>query len=89
MFDKMRAVLPIAILLSAAAAAPAFAHPRGYHHAMELRSQIMVSPYAKGADAYGSVISGSYTAQPTQDRSQSLGETDALPWIQDSDSPRG
>jgi hypothetical protein len=88
MIDKMPAVLPIAILLGAISAAPAFAQTHN-HDAMELRSQIMVSPSVKGSDAYGSVISGSYTAQPTQNRRQSLGEAIDLPWIQDPASPRG
>jgi hypothetical protein len=86
MFRKLHTVLPIAILLGAVSAAPALAKTHS-HHVVHLGHT--VSPYAYGADAYGSVIPASYAAQPSQGGRRSLGETDALPWTKDPDAPRG
>jgi hypothetical protein len=44
----------------------------------------MLSPAIYGSDAYNS-----YAMQPDQDNRRSLGETSALPWTQDPDSPGG
>jgi hypothetical protein len=88
MFRKLTTLLPLTILLGAVSAAPALAKTHS-HHVMNRHGQIMVSPYASGADAYGSVIPAGYAAQPSQVGHRSLGETPALPFTQDPDAPRG
>jgi hypothetical protein len=83
MFRKLPTVLPIAILLGAVSAAPALAQAPS-HHVAQPQRHVMVSPYAYGSDAYNS-----YAMQPGQSERRALGETPALPWTQDPDSPRG
>jgi hypothetical protein len=83
MFRKLTTVLPIAILLGAVSTAPALAQTHS-HHTMQAHRHIMVSPVIFGSDAYNS-----YAAQPDQSQRRSLGETRAVPWIQDPESPRG
>jgi hypothetical protein len=80
MFRKLPTILPIAILLGAVSAAPALAQTVSHH----VSRHVVVSPYAYGSDAYNN-----YAMDPGQGGRQSLGETPALPWTQDPDSPRG
>jgi hypothetical protein len=81
MFRKLATLLPIAILLGAVSA-PALAQPRS--HVAQPRRHLSVSPITYGSNAYNS-----YAMQPGQGQRRSLGETPALPWTQDPDSPRG
>jgi hypothetical protein len=83
MFRKLTTVLPIAILLGTVSAAPALARTPG-HAVQPLRPVMAVSPHAYGSDAYNS-----YAMQPGQGARRSLGETPALQFTQDPDSPRG
>jgi hypothetical protein len=82
MSRKLPIVLPIAILLGAVSAVPTLALARSHHVVQP--DYARVSPYA-----YGSVISGSYETQSRQAKRQALGETPALPFTQDPDSPTG
>jgi hypothetical protein len=84
MFGKLTTVLPIAILLGAVSAAPALARIPRHHAVQPLRPVMAVSPYAYGSDAYNS-----YAMQPVQGGHRALGETPALPFTQDPESPRG
>jgi hypothetical protein len=81
MFWKLPTVPPIAILLAAVSTAPALAQTRD--HAGQPHRHVMASPSSYGSDAYNS-----YAMPPSDSERQSLGETPALPWIQDPDSPR-
>ncbi len=81
MSRKLPIVLPIAILLGAVSAAPTLALARSHHVVQPPYG--MVSPYADG-----SVISGSYETQLRQAKRRALGETPALPFTQDPDSPK-
>jgi hypothetical protein len=83
MFRKLTTVLPIAILLGAVSAAPALAQTPS-HHVVQPHRHVMVSPYAYGSDAYNS-----YAMQPGQGYRRSIGETPAVPFTQDPESPRG
>jgi hypothetical protein len=80
MFRKLT-VLPIAIVLGAVSAAPALARTT-LHHAVQPHRHISVSPATFGSDAYDS-----YGRQPSRGRLP--GETRALPFTQDPDSPKG
>jgi hypothetical protein len=52
-------------------------------HMVQRHRHVSASPYA-----YDSVISSSYVTQRGQAKRQSLGETPALPWTQDPESPK-
>ena len=84
MFRKLSTVLPIAILLGAFSAAPTLARTPSHHAARPLRPIMAVSPYVYRSDAYGS-----YAMQPIQGGRRTVGETLALPFTQDPESPRG
>jgi hypothetical protein len=83
MFHKMPAVLPIAILLGAASAAPAPAQT-GSRQGVQLPRHVMVCPFLCRGNGHGS-----HAMQPGQSKRQQLGETPDLPWIQDPHSPGG
>ena len=83
MFRKLPTVLPIALLLGAVSAAPALAQSRS-HHLVQLHRHLGLSPVIYGTDEYDS-----YGMQRGQSERQSLGETEALPWIEDPHSPGG
>jgi hypothetical protein len=84
MFRKLTTVPPIAVLLGAFSAVPALARTPSHHAARPLRPVMAVSPYAYGSDAYSS-----YAMQPIQGGRRAVGETPALPFTQDPESPRG
>ena len=81
MFRKLTPLLTIATLLGAVSA-PALAQTRS-DHMVQLHRHVGVSPYA-----YDSVISSSYATQRVQGKRRSLGETPAVPWTQDPESPK-
>jgi hypothetical protein len=83
MFRKLTTVFPIALLLGAVSAAPALARTHS-HNVVQPHRPVMVSPYAFGSDAYNS-----FALQPSQSNRRALGETPALPFTQDPESPRG
>jgi hypothetical protein len=83
MFRKLATHLPIAILLGAVSAAPALAQPRS-HHVVHSPRHVEPSRVTFGSDAYSS-----YGMATDQGDRSSLGETPAVPWIQNPDSPRG
>jgi hypothetical protein len=81
MSHKLTALLPIAILLGTVSVAPALAQTPS-HHLVQPNWHTSVSPATFGSDAYDS-----YGMQPSQGRLP--GETPALPFTQDPDSPQG
>ena len=81
MLRKLNTVLPIAVLLGAVSAAPALARTRS-HHVAQPHRHTSKSPVTFGTDAYDS-----FGTQPSQGRLP--GETRALPFTQDPDSPKG
>jgi hypothetical protein len=82
MFRKLTTVLPLAILLGAVSAAPALAQTPS-HHVVQPHRHVTVSPYAYGSDAYDS-----YAMHPGQGDRRSIGETPAVPFTQDPESPK-
>jgi hypothetical protein len=81
MFRKLTTVLPIAVLLGAVSAVPALARTTR-HHVAQPHRHTSVLPATFGSDAYDS-----FGRRPSRVRLP--GETPALPFTQDPDSPKG